>query len=274
MTFGVDDILPVLMFSAHNLLYFWCALMAVLLLYLSVRFKLQQKYFYIVRHGETLLNKEHIKQGQEGSLSEKGKMQALQVGKALVDHHIQKIYTSPYERALETAHLMQESLGCPIQTLDLLRERKNASEVLGKKTDDPEVIQISGLTAYGYHEDTYRYSDEENFVDLFERARDCARFLSRIPENKVVVVTHHAFLQMFLSYLLYRDTLHAEDYVKLSFYNPAENAGITLCVYHPWHGIYSKTKGWEIITYSQPLEFTRAIVTDPTSEKAPVRADS
>ena len=30
--------------------------------------------------------------------------------------------------------------------------------------------RITGLTAYGYHENAYRFSDEENFEDL--RARD------------------------------------------------------------------------------------------------------
>lgn len=215
----------------------------------------QPKYFYLIRHGETLLNKEHIKQGADGALSEKGIEQAEAVGKALKDHGIQKILTSPYERAVQTATIMQKALSCPIEINDLLRERKNASEVIGKKTDDPEVVRITSATAYGYHENEYRFSDEENFTDLKIRARKCLRMLQGTWSRKVVVVTHHAFLQMLLSYITVGESLHANDYVKMAYYNPAKNAGITLCVYHPHHGKFKATRGWEIVTYSQAVEF-------------------
>lgn len=232
-------------------------LCSAVLLFFSLRYRYRPTQFYFIRHGETILNKQHIKQGADGLLSEKGMMQAHNAGEALRHLHIQKIFSSPYERAVQTATIMQESLHCPIVVKPVLQERKSASEVLKKKTDDPEVVRITGLTAYGYHADDYRYSDEENFVDLRSRAKKCLKMLSHVPEKRVVIVTHHAFLQVFLSYLLYRDDLTAEDLVRLSFFNPAENGGITLCVYHPRHGIYTDTKGWEIRTYNQLVEFTR-----------------
>lgn len=222
--------------------------------FLLVAYLLRPKYFYIVRHGETLLNKAHIKQGAEGKLSEKGIAQARDLGTAFNDLRIQEIFSSPYERALETASLMNETLHVPITPTSLLAERKSPSEILGKSTTEPDVERVTGLTAYGYHADGYRYSDEENFEDLRTRAKHCLSFLASLRAHRSVVVTHHAFLQMLLSYLLYRDTLNADGYVKLAYFNPAENGAVTVCVYHPWHSPFSPTRGWEIIAYNQELE--------------------
>ena len=216
---------------------------------------MQKKRFYFVRHGETLLNKAKIKQGADGALSEAGIAQAKAVGLAFRTLHIREICSSPYERALQTASLMNETLRARITATPLLSERKNASETIGKSIEDPEVKRIMGLTAYGFHEDAYRFSDEENFQDLRKRARICLTYLERRGGTEIAVVTHHAFLQMLLSYMLYRDGLHASDYVKLAFFNPADNGGITVCDYHPWRALFgSKTHGWEVITYNQPIE--------------------
>ena len=40
-----------------------------------------RKLFYFVRHGESILNSRGVRQGSEGSLSEKGKEQATETGK-------------------------------------------------------------------------------------------------------------------------------------------------------------------------------------------------
>jgi len=223
-----------------------------LVVFLWSRF--QVKRFYFVRHGETLLNQAHIKQGADGKLSDVGVAQAHATGSSFRNLHIEAIYSSPYERAVETARLIQQELkkNVVVSTTPLLAERKNPSAVIGKNVDDPEVKRMMGRTAYAYHEDSYRLSDEENFEDLVARAKKCLRYLERAPSRRTVVVTHHAFLQMLLSYMLYRKELQASSYTKLAFFNPAENAGVSVCVYHPWHGPFSKTHGWEIITYNQP----------------------
>ncbi len=224
--------------------------LAAILFYL-----MQKKRFYFVRHGETLLNKAKIKQDADGALSEAGAAQAKAVGIAFRNLRIRLICSSPYERALQTASLMNETLRARIVSTPLLSERKNASETIGKSTEDPEVKRIMGMTAYGFHEDAYRFSDEENFEDLRKRARACLAYLERRGGTEIAVVTHHAFLQMLLSYMLYRDGLHASDYVKLAFFNPADNGGVTVCDYHPWQALFgSKTRGWEVITYNQPIE--------------------
>ena len=44
---------------------------------------MRPRRFYFVRHGESMLNKEHIKQAGGGSLSPKGRLQAEAIGRAL-----------------------------------------------------------------------------------------------------------------------------------------------------------------------------------------------
>lgn len=220
------------------------------LLFLVLR--LEPKRFYIIRHGRTLLNEARIKQGLEGALSAAGIAQAERVGRYVAPLKIEAIYTSPYERAIQTAEVIQRIAHGRIRKTPLLAERRNPSEVIGKPVEDPEVLAIVNRMEKGFHEDGYRYSDEENFEDLKRRAKRCLAYLERRGEHRMVLVTHHAFLQVFLSYMLYRDRLKAADYVKLAFFNPAENGGMTICEYHPWKR-FGKTRGWEVLAYNEPL---------------------
>jgi broad specificity phosphatase PhoE len=211
---------------------------------------MRPRRFYFVRHGETILNAAHIKQGEEGGLSESGKQQAVAVGEALASLDIHTVISSPYERARETALIINNRLHASIIYSPLLAERRNPSEVLGEDRDDPEVVRIIDQMDLAYHTDDYRFSDEENFIDLKERARKCLNFLVRKSARETVVITHHAFLKMLIAYLLYRDRLHATDFVKLSFFNVSDNAGITVCEFHPWK-LFSPTFGWEVVSYNQ-----------------------
>ena len=208
------------------------------------------KRFYFIRHGETILNAKHIKQGDEGGLSELGKLQATVIGKHLAPLHIKEIISSPYERARETALIINEYLNVPISYSTLLVERRNPSEVINKSRNDPEVVHIVDQIDLAYHEDEYRFSDEENFIDLKNRAQRLLSLLSHQGASKICVVTHHAFLKMILSYMLHRERLHSADFVKLSFFNMVDNAGISICEYHPWK-FWNSTRGWEVISFNE-----------------------
>ena len=206
--------------------------------------------FYLVRHGETLLNAEHVRQGEGGSLSSRGKEQAERVGDSLARFPIRQIISSPFERAKETAFIINEHLHVPVVYSDLFVERKNPSEVIGKKTYDPEVSAIVDKIENSYHDDTYRYSDEENFIDLKMRAKKALAYLAWHGSKETCVVTHHVILKMLISYLLYRDRLTARDYAKLSFFNISDNAGISILDYHPWR-MLNATRGWEVVSYNE-----------------------
>ena len=223
-----------------------------------VLLRLRTKRYYFVRHGRTVLNAKHIRQGADGGLDDVGRHQAHTVGAYLQNRSIKKMISSPYERTRETAAIMNTYLNVPISYSPLLRERKNPSEIIGKSGDDPAVETIVDQMDLSYHTDAYRYSDEENFTDLKKRARACLSFLARVHSRNTCVVTHNVFLKMLLSYILYREGLHAPAYVKLSFFNPADNGGITICEYRPWKRWFTKARGWSVITYNETLDEIRA----------------
>ncbi len=208
------------------------------------------KRFYFVRHGETILNQQHIRQGEDGGLSENGKRQAEEVGAYLKRFSINRIISSDYPRARETAEIINKNLKVHIIYSQLLAERRNPKEIIGKHTNDQEVNRVVDQMDLAYHEDDYRFSDEESFMDLKKRARKCLNLLARQGTRETVVITHHVFLKMLIAYLLYRERLHAEDFTKLSFFNVSDNAGITVCEFHPWR-LLSPTMGWEVVSYNE-----------------------
>jgi len=217
---------------------------------LLVIFLMRPRRFYLVRHGETLLNAEHIRQGEEGGLSEVGKKQAERVGAVLKQLPIERIISSTYPRAKETAEILKKYLHVPVLYSPLFAERRNPTEIVGKSTRDPEVIRIVDQMDLAYHDDDFRISDEENFIDLKARAKKCVTLLARQGAKETALVTHHHFLKMLLAYMLYRENLHAKDFVKLSFFNVSDNAGISVVEYHPWQ-MLSPTRGWSVVSFNE-----------------------
>lgn len=219
-------------------------------LFVVIIMLMRPRRYYIIRHGETVLNSEHVRQGEEGALSEKGKMQAKKAAEYLAQFKIEKIVSSTYPRARETADIIKERLHVPVRYSKLLVERKNPTEIIGKSTSDPEVIRIVDHMDNAYHADDYRYSDEENFLELRRRARRALGMLSRTLALQTCVITHHHFLKMLVAFMLYRRRLHAGDFVKLSYFNMSDNAAITVVEYHPWK-FWNSQRGWEVISFNE-----------------------
>jgi len=209
----------------------------------------EPKNIYFVRHGETILNAQRIRQGAEGALSEKGRTQAKFVGERLKEFPIDVIIASPYERTVESAGIINSFVNKPIEYSDLLMERRNPKEIIGKSYDDPEVRKIIDRIDKSFHEGSLRYSDEENFDDLKDRARKLLDYLQNRKEEKILCVTHGIFLTMVIAYMQYRDTLTAQEYVRLSYFNPANNAGITVCRYNPRER-KNETGGWSLLAWN------------------------
>ncbi len=189
------------------------------------------KVIYFVRHGETILNAKGIRQGAEGTLTERGKEQARETARKFPPRRgkPQIIYASPFQRTRETAEIIAKELGIKkIHYLDLLRERKNPSEIIGHSRTEESVRRIVDRIDNGFHDDDLRYSDEENFIDLRERAHKLLRFIRRSRKKRILMVTHSIFLGMIVSYMLRGKKLTASEYNKLSYLNPIANAGLTI----------------------------------------------
>jgi len=78
---------------------------------------------YLIRHGETLWNREGRCQGvTDVPLTEKGHRQAQAIAKALAGKPLSLILSGPLQRTTETAAVIAESHGLPVETREELRE--------------------------------------------------------------------------------------------------------------------------------------------------------
>lgn len=207
------------------------------------------KIIYFVRHGETKSNIEHIKQGPEGSLTEKGREQALATARRFPkgNGRPQIIIASPYERTRETAEIISQELKIPVKYSDLLIERKNPSSVIGHWGGEPKVKQIMDRMDRSYHTDDFRIEDEENFLDVKNRAKKLLKFIALRKEKRIIMVTHSNFLKLLVSYMLYGDSLTASQYSLLNYHNPIDNASMAICSYtHHWF----KKDEWKILVWN------------------------
>jgi len=217
------------------------------------------KFFYMIRHGESELNRLHIRQGKNGGLSEVGRTQAGATAKRLTHMKFDVMLVSPYERAVETAEIIAEQVNInnPLEMNELLIERRNPSEIVGKPADVKEVAHIVDLIDRSYHEDDYRYSDEENFNDLKGRAKKLLEYLEKRKEKRFLVVTHSIFLKMIAAFVIHRESLNSESYNLLSFTNTSNNASITVFEYNSgllgdgWLGRYFSPidKRWKLVAW-------------------------
>ena len=80
-----------------------------------------------------------------------------------------------------------------------------------------------------------------------KRAILLKEFLIKNITSSNLCVTHGIFLKMFLCVILYGDDLDVETYVKMSLFNPADNAGITILEYYP---LKFFSNPWEIVAYN------------------------
>lgn len=211
---------------------------------------MRAKLIYFVRHGETELNARGIRQGPDGPLSAKGVEQVKQTAARLPrmkGERPQVIISSPFQRAKETAAVFSEAYKMPVEYNDLLVERRNPTEIIGHSGKEEPVKAIVDRIDKSYHDDAFRISDEENFVDLKNRAARLLDFIASRHEKRLLMVTHSIFLRMVVSYMLLGKNLTASEYNRLSYLNPIDNAGVVICSYTKrW---FQKPK-WKLLVWN------------------------
>lgn len=206
-----------------------------------------ERNIYLVRHGETILNKQKIRQGSEGSLSPLGRSQAYNVGLRLKIFNIKKVFCSPFQRTIETFEEINKTLNLDVEFTELLAERRNPSQIIGRSYDDPLTVEAISFIDKSVHEPNARWADEENFEDLKNRALKLRDFLARNSVNGTLCVTHGIFLKMFLAVIKHGEDLTVSQYIKLAVLNNADNAGVSIIKYKPLNFFDNP---WEIVAFN------------------------
>ncbi len=103
----------------------------------------------LVRHGETLANREFRYLGaRDDLLSETGRAQALLLADALAILPVAAVYSSPLQRAYQTASPIAARHSLPVQQVEALREGSfglweglSRAEVLARSSEDARLLQ-------------------------------------------------------------------------------------------------------------------------------------
>lgn len=199
--------------------------------------------FYVVRHGETLLNSLGRAQGWSDSpLTDNGKKTAIELGAGLKEITFNAVYTSDMIRTEQTAKLILSISGN--NTLEIQKDMRLREWCLGsmEAEHNPLFIQTVsnwlGVTSFAelnrrlpdvamaiYEHDKTKTA--EHFADILNRLRnvftDIAQSKSRDENSNILVVTH-AFVIKTLFYLFAPE--------KLCVINEVKNATISKLLYN------------------------------------------
>ena len=157
---------------------------------------------YIVRHGETIGNLNHILQGQlPGELTPLGFEQAHKLGLRLQNEEFQAIYCSDLNRCVQTLSQITQFRSEPQPVFDPRLREKSAGEFEGQPVGTPE----RAARAQGIAPAKFRPKGGENFADVRARA---AAFFQELRQTylrsgaKVLVVSHAGWIAQFFSVVL------------------------------------------------------------------------
>jgi len=166
--------------------------------------------FYIVRHGETEMNRYKLVQGQlDSPLTEKGISQVEEVAQQFKTTHFDKVFSSDLLRAQKTAEIIVSEKKLVVETTKLLREQHygkyegtNRDEYF-KRFDAWRTLSEEAKHTYKLEEDME--SNEEAVSRLITFLREAAL---AYPGKTVLVVCHGAimrYLAIHLGHIAYKD---------------------------------------------------------------------
>lgn len=197
---------------------------------------------YFVRHAQSAFNAQDLlHQYDEGELSEFGLKQAEFVANRFTQIAIDVIISSPYERAIETAKIIENVIDKPIKSSNLLSEFRGPRELEGLPKDHPEVARVNLLMSQNRHDPHWKYSDEESFHELRSRAVKCLKYLAEQEVESVLCITHGLFLRVLIAVMMFGEKVSREELVSFMRFVRINNTGITVCELLP--------KGdWRLVT--------------------------
>tara|TARA_B100000965_G_scaffold313840_1_gene273844 strand:- start:28 stop:636 length:609 start_codon:yes stop_codon:yes gene_type:complete len=155
---------------------------------------------HLFRHGETDWNKAGRFQGQyESRLTEKGVLQAQNLGKKIAGIEFHKIYCSPSLRTRQTASYMWPNLPSDIEYMDTLMEI-NLGPLEGQLYQDVEKNDPSSHDHFFNKPHLFNLKGAETFAKLTNRAVTTITEISIEKRNQTVaIVSHGAFIKAFLT---------------------------------------------------------------------------
>ena len=174
---------------------------------------------YIIRHGLTESNKRKIYAGwgDEG-LCEEGVVALFEIGRKLKEFKIERIFSSPIRRAIQTGEVINSFLNKRIEIEKNLKEMKmGAWEGLSEN----EVAERfpSEWEIWNSRPSKLKIDDRETLEELQIRALNGIRRISEdLDRSRILAVTHVAIIRVLM---IYYNNLCLDDYRKIDVPNAA-----------------------------------------------------
>lgn len=156
---------------------------------------------FITRHGETLWNLEKRLQGWSNSpLSELGINQAKWLSERLKDQPIDIIYSSPLERAYNTACIIRGDRDIEIIKSDAFKEI-DTGEWTGKSYDEMQALGIEEVNNFYNFPHLYKSKIGEDYYQVKERThKGLKEVLAKHKGENILIVTHGVALKVMMMY--------------------------------------------------------------------------
>jgi len=172
------------------------------------------KEIYIIRHGETELNKQGIVQGRgiNSDLNEVGRAQAEAFYQAYKNIPFDKIYTSKLKRTWQTVQKFIDS-GLPWEQLSGLDEL--AWGIWEGKPNNEDSREAFRHLLQAWQDGNYNehFENGESALDVYERLKVPMRILMSRPEEKTVLLCMHGrAMRIFLCLLTQKPLMEMTDF--------------------------------------------------------------
>lgn len=173
--------------------------------------------FYLVRHGETVWNKEHRLQGWlDSPLSEMGILHAQKLAEQLKDIPFAVAYSSTSDRAKETARYLAAGRTFAIHYEDDLREIF-LGNWQGQTVEDILETNRFDYELYTNYPAQFVATHTESFGAVTERAMYTLKNIAKIyPHEHILVVSHAVTIKCIINAILGRgiDQLWSAPYIE------------------------------------------------------------
>ena len=170
---------------------------------------------YVVRHGQTDWNVENRFQGHTNThLTKLGKQQAENLALSLKDIHLDAILSSPLQRAIDTASIINQYKHLPITIEPRLIERSFGDF---EGLDDISQFGCSIHTLLNYNLN-YDLHNVEPIQDLFKRVDSLLIDLEKNFSNKQILLSTHGGIVQVIESIL-KKLPKSTDLQSLSFSN-------------------------------------------------------
>ncbi len=155
--------------------------------------------FLMIRHGEIPSNVNKVYAGRAPErLTEKGVQQARQVSEKLKGYKVDAIYSSPTQRALQTAQIISEKKSLDLRIEEAFREIEMGPWE-GMSEVDVEKRYPDEWNIWNTRPDELEMADRETLDELLGRVLTGVKSIyDKAKYHNVVIVTHVAIIRVLL----------------------------------------------------------------------------